>query len=195
MRLVDADDLRRVLAAIGRLHRDVGGVGDDVCIRQDVAVGADDEARAFAARLSAFPPRGIGWPNRGRIHRTDRSATCPVRRRVGHFLRLADDGDVDDCRSVALDERGEVRQGPARRAGGASAVCGAAACAARDSLRVSSTLRTGRSAQSERSDSNTYQDQRATMSNSKGSVQEMLSRRTKGPEVFPLQRVNRRDGG
>src|SRR6185295_17494709 len=49
--LVDTDDLRRIFAAVGHAHRDFVRVGDDVRVREDVAVGADDEARAFALAL------------------------------------------------------------------------------------------------------------------------------------------------
>ena len=50
--------LAREFAAVGQLHGDFRRVLDDVRVGQDVAVGADDEARAFAARRRLRCP----WP-------------------------------------------------------------------------------------------------------------------------------------
>jgi hypothetical protein len=95
-----------------------------VRVRQDVAVRADDEARAFAARL-----RRIAVTARTRLAEAaeefeERIVGRHALRQVD-LLTLADDCDVDDRRPVVLGEASEVRQCAGEAAGrGTDALCG-----------------------------------------------------------------------
>ena len=112
---VEADDLRRIFAAVGHAHRDFIRVRDDVRVGEDVAVGADDEARAFALTrcgcLVARRPCGpFGMPKRRKNSWTGSSAVPSPRGLAARAARLLDHRHVDDRGTHLLDERGEIRQ-------------------------------------------------------------------------------------
>ena len=108
---VGAEHLGAELAPVGQLDGDFLGVAHHVRVGQDDAVGADDEARALAARrhrrhAAAAWHAGPCWPwkrrKNSRTGRPDRcrhaaSASCR-RSRAG----LAGHADVDHGRAVAL---------------------------------------------------------------------------------------------
>ena len=104
-------------AAVRQLDGDAPGAIDDVVVRQDAAVGVDDEAGAGAAtrRVAVVARRA--------------EAERPVEqlRRIGHAraraapARLASLGrriDVHDCRINPLDDVGEVDERCGRHAAG-----------------------------------------------------------------------------
>ena len=65
--LVGADHLGLELALVGQAHGDLVGALDHVRVGDDLAVAADDEARAHRLRLGlalAAPRRGGTWPKR-----------------------------------------------------------------------------------------------------------------------------------
>ena len=110
--LVEAHDLGRVFAAVGRAHGDFIRIRDHVRVGEDVAVGADDEARAFTLarlRLEAAALRTVAaCRSGGRIPAPDRPrlrSDCRLRR-----VRFLDHRHVDDGRADLLDERGEIRE-------------------------------------------------------------------------------------
>ena len=88
---------------------------DHVGVGEDVAVGADDEARARAAHRRLIRVRRL-------LGRGDAEAAEEVVERIvgrqalrdRRGLRLLHHLDVDDRRAVALDQRREVRQRPQR---------------------------------------------------------------------------------
>jgi hypothetical protein len=107
---VGADHPRTEAAAVGQLHGDPLGAVDDVIVRQDAAVGVDDEAAAGAAvRRVAIRPRRveverpveqvrrIGWPGAP----LPPSSLVALRRRIdvhdGRIDPLDDVGEIDRC--------------------------------------------------------------------------------------------------
>ena len=105
---VGADHLRLELALVGQLHRDLVRRLDDVRVGQDVAVGADDEARAERLRLELARP-GIGHeaPEEFVERIVFREIRDLRQQRIAHRLRGA---DVDDGRALLLDQIGEIGQ-------------------------------------------------------------------------------------
>jgi hypothetical protein len=110
---IEADDLCRELAPIGQPHVHVVGLGDHVCIRQDVTVVADDEARAHPARRHVvFRPAAA--TRRRQAEALEELEQWIVRRqpaaRSARRSRVLYDFDVHDGLAVLIDERSEVRQ-------------------------------------------------------------------------------------
>ena len=77
---IDTDDLGCVLAPVRHLDGDCGRAVDHVSIGQNVAVGTDDEAGAFAARRLRSCRAASVRRSGGRTRGTDRSVTCPAGR-------------------------------------------------------------------------------------------------------------------
>ena len=113
---IAADEAGPEASSIRQLDRDAIGAFDDVVVRQDAAVGVDDEAGAFAA------PRLIGIPPR--LHRIERRVerlrsvfvVC-LAALAARATRLTRRVDVDDSRIDACDDVREVDEGAEGNAG------------------------------------------------------------------------------
>ena len=135
-RRVGADDLAAERAAVGQRDRDPVGALDDVVIREDVAVGIDDEAAARAlARRSrvarAGPSTVVAAGRRARLAAVARDAASMLT--TAALIALGDVGEVDQRRHA----------GSRRRAG-----CGAACRRRRAARRPRRPARTPRAATS-----------------------------------------------
>jgi hypothetical protein len=108
--LVGADDLGGVFAAVGQLHDDFGGAVDDVRVRDDVAVRAHDEARAQAARrlLRAHALALAGDAAEALEEIEIRAVLVDIVGVDPLELAVVQHADVDDGRSGAIHELGEI---------------------------------------------------------------------------------------
>ena len=133
--LVAADDLGGEFAAVGELHDDFGRAVDDVRVGDDVAVGAHDEARAQAARrLLRAHARAVRHAAEALEEFVVRAVFVDVLEVLPALALRVERADVDDGRSGAIDQRGEVgkvgRRGGGRHRGAATAAGWVAAWAA-----------------------------------------------------------------
>ena len=132
--LVGADHLGLEFAPVGQLDDDFLGAIDHMRIRQDRAVGADDEARAQGMRDGAVRAarctrsREAAEELREGVARIGLGILVVGLVRQGNLAPLARDTDVDHGRSVALDDGGKIRDRPGhddcwRRPGGHTGRC------------------------------------------------------------------------
>ena len=105
-----------ILAPVGHAHGDFIRVRDHVRVGKDVAVGADDEARAFTLALrdveaaSRRPGRARECRSGGRIPRTGSSASSPALPHCAARGAPSRRPRRSRPRADLLDERCEVRQ-------------------------------------------------------------------------------------